>query len=40
MYPARETVNDRVETRMLQGGGGLAVYKPEAVKIVTNVGPS
>jgi hypothetical protein len=40
MYPARETVNDRVEARMLAGGGGLAVYKPEGVKIVTDVGPA
>jgi hypothetical protein len=40
LYPARETVNDRVEARMLQGGGGLAVYKPEGVKIVTDCGPA
>jgi hypothetical protein len=39
MYPARETVNDRVEARMLQGGGGLVFYRPEAIKITTNVGP-
>lgn len=39
MYPARETVNDRVEARMLQGGGGMVFYKPEAIKITTNVGP-
>jgi hypothetical protein len=39
MYPARETVNDRVEARMLQGGGGMVFYRPEAIKITTNVGP-
>lgn len=39
MYPARETVNDRVEARMLQGGGGMVFYKPEAIKITTDVGP-
>jgi hypothetical protein len=39
MYPARETVNDRVEARMLQGGGAMAFYKPEGIKITTNVGP-
>ena len=40
MYPTQETHNDRVETRMLQGDGGLAIYKPEGVKIVTDVGPN
>jgi hypothetical protein len=40
MYPARETVNDRIEARMLQGGGGMVFYKPEAVKITTDVGPA
>lgn len=40
MYPAKETVNDRVEVRMLQGGGGMVFYKPEAIKIVTDVGPN
>ena len=39
MFPSRQTVNDNVEARMLQGGGGLAIYKPEAVKIVTDIGP-
>lgn len=40
MYPAAETRTDRVETRMMQGSGGLAVYKPAGVKIVTDVGPN
>lgn len=40
MYPARETVNGRVEARMLQGGGGMVFYRPEAIKITTNVGPT
>ena len=39
MYPARETVNDRVEARMIQGGGGMVFYRPKGIKIVTNVGP-
>lgn len=39
-YPARETVNDRTEARMLQGGGGMVFYKPEAIKITTDVGPA
>lgn len=40
MYPAAETRTDRVETRMMQGSGGLAVYKPAGVKILTDVGPN
>lgn len=40
MYPAAETRTDRVETRMLQGSGGLAVYKPEGYKIIRDVGPN
>jgi len=40
MYPARETVNDRVEARMLQGTGAMVFYKPEAIRIVTDVGPA
>ena len=40
MYPTQEVHNDRVETRMLQGDGGLAIYKPAGVKIVTDVGPN
>lgn len=39
MYPARETVHDRVEARMLQGGGGMVFYRPKGIKIVTDVGP-
>jgi hypothetical protein len=39
LYPARETVQNRVEVRMLQGSGGMTFYRPEGVKIVEDIGP-
>jgi hypothetical protein len=37
MYPAAETVRGKTEIRMVQGSGGLEVYQPAAVKLVTNI---